>query len=45
MTFGALQFEDGLRLGYAMVLEAEIWDWTTKDLCSLAVPGPVRSMG
>ncbi len=45
MLFTELAFEDRLRSIGDMGLEAEIWDWTTKDLDSLALTGvPITSM-
>ncbi len=45
MVFTDLPFEDRLLCIHEMGLEAEIWDWTTKDLDSLAATGvPITSM-
>lgn len=45
MLFTEQPFEDRLRAIHSMGLEAEIWDWTTKDLDSLARSGvPIVSM-
>lgn len=45
MIFTDLAFTDRLRSIHAMGLEAEIWDWTGKDLAALAATGvPITSM-
>lgn len=45
MLFTELAFEDRLHAIGAMGLDAEIWDWTTKDLDRLAATGvPITSM-